>query len=281
MFTEPWAMTGPTPGRDLTAAPDDHIAAADAAAQAGRLLVELRHNLTADGSGAEALRRQGDRRSNDLLADILSSRFPDDAILSEEAADHPARLGHSRVWIVDPLDGTREFGELGRVDWAVHVALVVDGAPAAGAVCLPARGITMSTAPRPRPRPQRHGPVRMLVSRTRPAGFVAALAERLDATVVPMGSAGAKAMAVVLGEGEIFVHAGGQYEWDTAAPVAVATAAGLHASRIDGSPLRYNQPVPWLPDLLICTQELASPALAALSELAHGEAAAGPSGERR
>jgi 3'(2'), 5'-bisphosphate nucleotidase len=165
------------------------------------------------------------------------------------------------VWIVDPLDGTREFGEPERDDWAVHVALVVDGRPEAGAVALPARGMTLSTEA-PTGLPSRTGKPRLVVSRTRPPALASLLAEELDGELLPMGSAGAKAMAVVLGEADIYAHSGGQYEWDSAAPVAVAVSAGLHTSRLDGSPLRYNAADPWLPDLLICRPELAGAALA-------------------
>ncbi|HEX2699734.1 MAG TPA: inositol monophosphatase family protein [Acidimicrobiales bacterium] len=272
------------PGRrTVLATLDDHKEATRAATEAGHLLVELRRRLESDGASPEVVRRQGDRLANDLLVELLCTRFPDDGILSEEAADDATRLELRRVWIIDPLDGTREFGEPGRTDWAVHVALVVDCSVAAGAVALPAQGLTLSTMPPPERRPRHDGAPRMVVSRSRPAAFVEPLADRLGATLVPMGSAGAKAMAVVLGEAEIFVHAGGQYEWDTAAPVAVAAAAGLHVSRIDGSPLRYNNAVPWLPDVLVCTKELAEQALGALSDLAEaaGQEAAAPGKGRR
>ena len=170
----------------------------------------------------------------------------------------------ARVWIVDPLDGTREFGEPPRTDWAVHVALVIGGEPVAGAVALPARGLVLSTASPPRLPPGVERP-RVVVSRTRPPASAQQLVNALDAELVPMGSAGAKAMAVVLGDADIYAHSGGQYEWDSAAPVAVAASAGLHVSRLDGSPLRYNQRDAWLPDLLICRPELAQPVLAALA----------------
>jgi 3'(2'), 5'-bisphosphate nucleotidase len=167
------------------------------------------------------------------------------------------------VWIVDPLDGTREYGEVPRTDWAVHVALVVDGRPVAGAVALPARGLTLATRPPPPPPPAWHGPPRVVVSRSRPPAEARRMAEALGGELVPCGSAGAKAMAVVLGEAEAYPHSGGQYEWDSAAPVAVAAAAGLHVSRLDGSPLEYNRPDPYLPDLLICRPELAEAVIAA------------------
>jgi 3'(2'), 5'-bisphosphate nucleotidase len=166
-------------------------------------------------------------------------------------------LQRKRVWIIDPLDGTREFSEPPRTDWAVHVALTIDGRVAAGAVALPAQGLTLGTGERRKLRPQFDGPPRILVSRTRPTEHAVLIMESLDGELVAMGSAGAKAMAVVLGEAEVYAHSGGQYEWDSAAPVAVAAAAGLHVSRLDGSPLLYNRADPWLPDLLICCPELA------------------------
>ncbi|MDQ6796709.1 MAG: 3'(2'),5'-bisphosphate nucleotidase CysQ [Actinomycetota bacterium] len=205
----------------------------------------------------------GDRAAHAAIVAALSEAFPDDAILSEEAADDQARLVAERVWIIDPLDGTREFSEAGRVDWAVHVALVVGGDLVAGAVALPALGVTFATGSPPRMAPSRMGPPRMVVSRTRPPPLAVHVATALGAETVALGSAGAKAMAVVRGDAEIYLHAGGQYEWDSAAPVAVANAVGLHTSRADGSPLRYNQPNPWLPDLLICRPELAADVIAA------------------
>ena len=232
----------------------DGTAAAEIAQLAGARLLDLR----AGGGPADLLKAAGDRTSHELIMAELQRRFPDDAVLSEEAADDPVRLGRGRVWIVDPLDGTREFSEPPRQDWAVHVALVTGGELTVGAVALPARGLTLSTAT-PAPMPPAHdGPTRLVVSRTRPTEHARLLAEQLGAELVPMGSAGAKAMAVVLGEADVYAHSGGQYEWDSAAPVAVAAAAGMHVSRLDGSPLRYNQANPWLPDVLICRPELAA-----------------------
>jgi 3'(2'), 5'-bisphosphate nucleotidase len=239
---------------------DDHRLAHDLAAQAGELLLALR----ADGGDPRELRAAGDRRSHEFLASQLSQLRPGDAVLSEEGRDDPARLAAERVWIVDPLDGTREFGELDRTDWAVHVALwergaQAAGALAAGAVALPAQGRVLSTAQPPAapPAPQPGQPVRVLVSRTRPPAFLDRLAERIELTLIPMGSAGAKAAAVITGDADAYLHSGGQYEWDSAAPVAVAQAAGLHTSRLDGSALAYNQADPSLPDILICPAGLA------------------------
>jgi 3'(2'), 5'-bisphosphate nucleotidase len=171
------------------------------------------------------------------------------------------RLAAERVWIVDPLDGTREFSELGREDWAVHVALWQSGHLVAGAVALPVQGITLATPTVPAP-PATADKPRIVVSRTRPPAIALAVRDALDGTLVEMGSAGAKVASVIRGLSDIYVHAGGQYEWDSAAPVAVARAAGLHTSRIDGSPLAYNQPDPLLPDLVVCRPEFADAVLA-------------------
>ena len=211
------------------------------------------------------LRAEGDRQAHELLVRELATARPADAVLSEEGADDAARLEAERVWVIDPLDGTREFSEPERTDWAVHVALVIDERPAAGAVALPGLPLTLSTAdPRWLP-PRRAGPPRLVVSRSRPPQQADAVAAALGADVVAMGSAGAKSMAVVRGTADVYVHAGGQYEWDSCAPSAVAQAAGCFTSRLDGSGLRYNQPDPYLPDLVICRPELAGPVLAALA----------------
>ena len=239
---------------------DDELASALAAAAGQRLLA-----LRAAGVGpgleypdASALRKAADLNSHDFLAAELATLRPGDAVLSEEAKDDHARLRASRVWIVDPLDGTREFGEPGRTDWAVHVALWEGGALRAGAVALPARDRLFGTTDPvelPADRPGR--PLRLVVSRTRPPAFLQAMAGELGAELIGMGSAGAKTAAVLSGEADAYVHSGGQYEWDSAAPVAVARKAGLHASRIDGSELVYNQASPWVPDILICLSALA------------------------
>ena len=251
-------MTGGQQVERLAAPPlvtaTDHDAAERLATAAGELLLEVRQR----GLEGAALKAAGDRASHEWLIAELTARFPDDAVLSEEGKDDPVRLGRDRVWIVDPLDGTREFSEPPRVDWAVHVALAVEGTVVAGAVALPAAGTTLGTArPQVLPSVPPRAP-RILVSRSRPTEHARLIARHLDGELVPMGSAGAKAMAVVQGQADVYAHSGGQYEWDSAAPVAVAAAAGLHVSRLDGSPLRYNQPNPWLPDLLICRPELAS-----------------------
>jgi 3'(2'), 5'-bisphosphate nucleotidase len=248
----------------MAAHPADHTDAAALAASAGDLLLELRRGIPDLYSAADA-KDLGDRRANDHLMTRLAELHPDDAILSEEAADDPARLGADRVWIIDPLDGTREFGEPPRIDWAVHVALVIGGEPVVGAVALPAQHKVLSTAGialAPKPPPT----IRMTVSRSRPPAWTQAFADRLGAELVPMGSAGAKIAAVIQGEADLYVHDGGQYEWDSAAPIAVARAAGLHTSRIDGSPLRYNRPDPWLPDLVVCHPDLVARVFDALSQ---------------
>jgi 3'(2'), 5'-bisphosphate nucleotidase len=249
--------------------------------RAGQILLQVRA-----GTGHEdgkALKAAGDQAAHELLRAELARWRPADAVLSEEdehsrvawtEGNRPDRLGANRVWIVDPLDGTREFSEEGRDDWAVHVALWTadSSAPArltAGAVAMPARHCTLATDQPPAypPMPLESatgGAIRIAASRTRPPAFVTALAEDLGAELVPMGSAGVKIAAVINGEADAYVHAGGQYEWDSAAPVAVALATGLHASRVDGSPLVYNQADPKLPDLVVCRKDLAPRLLAAL-----------------
>lgn len=249
----------------MPATPADHALAHRLATEAGDLLVALRARLTAEGEAPAALKAEGDRQAHELLMAGLAAAAPDDAVLSEEGKDDHARLSATRVWIVDPLDGTREFSEVPRTDWAVHVALVEGGTPIAGAVALPAQGVTLSTEAPPALSPAVDGPPRLVVSRTRPPAAAQQLADALDGVLVEMGSAGAKAMAVVQGDVDIYAHSGGQYEWDSCAPVAVAAAAGLHTSRLDGSPLVYNQADVYLPDLLICRPELAERALAILN----------------
>ena len=282
---------------------DDHALARDLAAEAGRRLLELR----ARGGEPDLLRKAGDRLSHEFLTAALTDRRPGDVVLSEEGADDPARLTANRVWIVDPLDGTREFGDPGRTDWAVHVALWQrtgsagsggSGDLTAGAVALPAQGQVLSTAPagdgargdgaggdeeadgsggaagvdgrdagEAAGTRGGDGRVRIVVSRTRAPGFVRNISDLIDAELVPLGSAGAKVAAVVCGEADAYVHAGGFYEWDTAAPVAVARAAGYHASRIDGSALAYNQANLLMPDILVCRPALAGTLLQAIREV--------------
>jgi 3'(2'), 5'-bisphosphate nucleotidase len=237
----------------------DHEVAAQLATEAGQLLLAVREEL-ADASEADR-KAAGDKRSHDYLMEALARERPEDAVLSEEGVDDPVRLSARRVWIVDPLDGTREFSELGREDWAVHVALWDGGALVAGAVALPAQGVTLAT-PDTAPPPAHSGQPRIVVSRTRPPAIALQVRDQLDGTLVEMGSAGAKVAAVIQGLADVYVHAGGQYEWDSAAPVAVARAAGLHTSRIDGSPLEYNRSDPKLPDLVVCRPEYAEAVLA-------------------
>ncbi|HET8605083.1 MAG TPA: 3'(2'),5'-bisphosphate nucleotidase CysQ [Marmoricola sp.] len=250
------------------AARDDHAFAAWAATVAGDLLQQVRRQ----GLEGKELKDAGDLASHELLMELIGRHRPDDAILSEEehrgTGSRHDRLTADRVWIIDPLDGTREFSEPPRDDWAVHVALWQEGDLVAGAVAQPGLGTTFHTGvppvvpPRTSPRP------RLVVSRTRPPTFVEALAEAIDGELVPMGSAGAKVISVVRDVSDAYVHAGGQYEWDSAAPVAVARAAGLHTSRVDGSPLLYNQEDVLLPDLVVCRPELAEPILGFIRE--HG-----------
>jgi 3'(2'), 5'-bisphosphate nucleotidase len=298
---------------------DDHALARDLAEQAGQRLLELR----AHGGDPDVLRKAGDRLSHEFLTRELADRRPGDVVLSEEGADNPARLDARRVWIVDPLDGTREFGEPGRTDWAVHVALWErsgasgPGDLTAGAVALPAQGKVLSTAAgerqqcsidaaittsmfhrgregapeggtglaggeggasgrpggdggvpgRPGGEGGASGRIRIVVSRTRAPQFVRDISDLIDAELVPLGSAGAKVAAVVDGEVDAYVHGGGFYEWDTAAPVAVARAAGFHASRIDSSALAYNQADLLMPDILVCRPAVAGVLLQAIREV--------------
>jgi 3'(2'), 5'-bisphosphate nucleotidase len=242
---------------------DDHGFAVFAAEAAGARLLEVREQ----GLEGKALKDAGDAAAQQLLAALLAEHRPDDAVLSEEAGDDKSRLEADRVWIIDPLDGTREFSEPPRDDWAVHVALwersAGDGGDlTAGAVAQPALGETFNTGAPVQVPPRTSDRPRIAVSRTRPPSFVEALAEEIDAELVPMGSAGVKVMSVVRDVADAYVHAGGQYQWDNAAPVSVARAAGLHCSRVDGSPLVYNLDDTSLPDLLVCRPELAEPILA-------------------
>lgn len=259
-------MTTPDPSA-RAAAGNDHEHSVRLAELAGQRLLAVRAELRGQGNEGSAVKDAGDAAAQAVLSQALTHDFPNDAVLSEEAAEDARRHSAERVWIIDPLDGTREFGEFDRDDWAVHVALWQSGELVAGAVALPARGVTYSTAQQ-----SRHWdalgdrPIRLAVSRSRPPAFVTELAERLGAELIAMGSAGVKAMSVVAGDCDAYVHAGGQYEWDSAAPVAVARAAGLFTSRVDGTELIYNQDSPWLPDLLVARPDVATVLLA---ELAH------------
>jgi 3'(2'), 5'-bisphosphate nucleotidase len=239
--------------------------AAELAGAAGRALLDLRAGL--GELPADEVKKRGDEAAQQVLADGLAEARPDDAVLSEEGADDAARLHADRVWIIDPLDGTREYSE-GRSDWAVHVALWEAGSLVAAAVALPGLGTVLTTEPAAVvPSRDDAAPLRMAVSRSRPPAIATGVAEALGADLVAMGSAGFKVAAVVRGEADLYVHGGGQYEWDSAAPVAVARAAGLHASRLDGSPLRYNQPDPYLPDLVVCRPEVAEQVLAEIERV--------------
>ena len=241
---------------------NDSELAANLAEVAGRLLIEIR------ASGVlslKALGQAGDATANQFLVHALREQRPEDGLLSEEEKDNEERLAKSRVWIIDPVDGTREFGEA-RADWAVHVALAIDGVPTIGAVALPGLGLVLRSD-RPHPLPAASANPRMVVSRTRPAAEAVTVSEKIGAELIPMGSAGAKAMAIVRGDAEIYLHTGGQYEWDSCAPAAVAAAHGLHVSRIDGSPLLYNQRDTYMPDLLICRKEWADTVLSLVAKI--------------
>ncbi len=242
---------------------DDAAFASDIATRAGALLLDLREEMAA--ADPRELRNAGDNRSQALLAQLLGESRPNDAVLSEEAEDDQTRLSEDRVWIIDPLDGTREYGEPPRDDWAVHVALWERGRGlSTGAVALPAQGVTLATGaqlPSRGPAPSRP---RLVVSRTRAPEFVTAVADRLGGELVPMGSAGAKTMAIVQDRADVYVHAGAMHEWDTAAPAVVAAAAGLHVCRFDGSALDFNTPDALTTELVICLPELADRVLDAV-----------------
>lgn len=248
---------------------DDNALAAELAREAGARLLDVQRAAAPEEIGTSTLKDRGDRVSQAFLAAALAEHRPGDAVLSEEAADVSARLTAERVWIIDPLDGTREFSE-DRHDWAVHVALWERGTLTAGAVALPAEDLVLSARDTGKvwDRPAR---IRLAVSRSRATALVQTLAEDLDAELVPMGSAGFKVAAVVRGDVDAYVHTGGQYEWDSAAPVAVARAAGLFTSRVDGSPLEYNSENPYLPDLVVCNPLLAEDLLGRLAALMERE----------
>lgn len=257
---------------DLTDDLTDAELAADLAADAGKLLLQVRAEIGFDQPWT--LGEAGDRQANSLLLRRLQAERPGDAVLSEEAHDDLARLKSDRVWIIDPLDGTREFSTPGRDDWAVHIALwrrSSNGQPEItdAAVALPARGnvvyrtdtVTSGAAPAGVP-----GTLRIAVSASRPPAVLHRIRQTLAIQPVSIGSAGAKAMAVIDGYVDAYLHAGGQWEWDSAAPAGVMLAAGMHASRLDGSPLRYNQLDPYLPDLLMCRAEVAPILLGAIAD---------------
>lgn len=235
------------------------------AVEAGRLLVALRDQAARDAEPSWRVMDAGDAVSHRFLVDALHAARPGDAVMSEEGSDDPRRFERDHCWIVDPLDGTNEYGEYGRSDWAVHVALWSEGRLSAGAVSLPALDLVFSTDPAPVLPATRRDRPRLITSRTRNPYSAVVVAEALDCDAIRLGSAGAKTMAVILGEADIYVHDGGMYQWDSAAPAAVALAAGLHVSRLDGSPMVYNERDPWLPDFVVCRRELAEPALAALA----------------
>ena len=243
--------------------PDDHALARAIATEVAELLLDIR--ATHARSRIDVRRDEGDRLAHERIVELLAGRRPDDAVLSEEGHDDRARLTSPRVWVVDPLDGTREFGELERSDWAVHIALVVDGVASAGAVALPAQGLVFATDDPPVVPPIDGRRLRVVTSRQWTPTAAYAIAQRIGADLLGMGSAGAKAMAVVRGDADVYAHAHGMYEWDSAAPIAVAASAGLHVSRIDGAPIRYNRADPWLPDILVCRPELADACIEALA----------------
>ena len=243
----------------------DQQLASRVATEAGVMLVDLRDELVAEGVHYWDLKDEGDVAGHRYIMSALTAARPDDVILSEEAADNRKRLNATRVWIIDPIDGTNEFAEHPRHDWAIHIALWEAGELTAASVALPTLGITFDASPAAVVPPSTREKPLLVTSRSRNPYCAVMVANALGCDVARLGSAGAKAMAVVMGEADIYVHDGGMYQWDSAAPSAVAKAAGLHVSRIDGSPLKYNQESLWLPDFLVCRTELAEPALNALN----------------
>lgn len=242
---------------------DDHALAGELAAEAGRLLVAHRDDLVSRGTTHWMLCDSGDALGHSFLMDALGATRPGDSVLSEEGADDRSRLENDRVWIVDPLDGTNEYGE-NRGDWAVHVALWEKGRLTAGAVALPAIERVFCTDPAPVIPARPEGNPRLVTSRNRAPYAAVIVANALGCDAFRLGSAGAKAMSIVMNEADIYIHDGGMYQWDSAAPAVVAEAAGLHTSRIDGSPLVYNGRDAWLPDFIVCRKELADDVLHAL-----------------
>lgn len=249
------------------------------ARKAGESLLKMQSAVLRAGEGREpaGLGAEGDRKSQEYLRKALARTRPQDSVLSEEAADDPKRLSAKRVWIIDPLDGTREFSE-GRRDWGVHVALWSGGNLTAGAVALPRLGLVCGAPAQP-PAPSTGRKIRLAVSRSRPPRIAETVAAHLGAELIPMGSAGYKVCAVASGEVDGYLHDGGQYEWDSAAPVVVARSAGLHVSRLDGTSPRYNQPDPYLPDLLVCRPELRDRLLETIKRARLSEAAARKTGD--
>ena len=243
----------------------DQQLASRVATEAGIMLVDLRDELVAEGIHYWDLKDEGDVAGHRYIMSALTAARPDDVILSEEAADNRKRLSADRVWIIDPIDGTNEFAEHPRHDWAIHIALWESGELTAASVALPTLGITFDASPAAVVPPSTREKPLLVTSRSRNPYCAVMVANALGCDVARLGSAGAKAMAIVMGEADIYVHDGGMYQWDSAAPSAVAKAAGLHVSRIDGSPLKYNQESLWLPDFLVCRIELAEPALKALN----------------
>lgn len=243
----------------------DQQLASRVATEAGAMLVELRDELVAEGIHYWDLKDEGDVAGHRYIMSALTAARPDDVILSEEAADNRRRLNAERVWIIDPIDGTNEFAEHPRHDWAIHIALWEAGALTAASVALPTLGVTFDASPAAVVPPSTRARPLLVTSRSRNPYCAVMVANALGCDVARLGSAGAKAMAIVMGEADIYVHDGGMYQWDSAAPSAVAKAAGLHVSRIDGSPLEYNKESLWLPDFLVCRSELAEPALKALN----------------
>ena len=248
---------------------DDHLLAANLAESAGRMLVDCRSGAAGQLLGGSSLAHEGDQRAHLHLLTRLQEARPDDAVLSEEGADDAQRLDSSRLWVIDPLDGSRDYG-FGNDEWAVHVGLVEDGKIVAGAVALSALDLLFHTGEGEGPacavdenNPNRRPVIVTARSRVNAEGML--LAHELGADVFACGSAGVKAMLVVNGTADAYVHASPLYEWDVCAPAAVAQSAGLHVSDAAGDPLVFNQARPVVNSFLVCRPELVDDILSALS----------------
>ena len=275
---------------------NDAELARDVAQAAGQRLIALRRDFgpvdAADRDQIRALRDAADRASHEFILSRLNAERPDDAVLSEEGHDGLERDTAHRVWIVDPLDGTSEFGQ-GRADFAVHVALWQRDDSAgpgtarlvAGCIDLPAQRVTYSSADSGAFASARAdtdsdltvhrpgAPVRVVVSRTRPPAL-AIDPERLAAAlevanieigavdVLRVGSVGAKVAELLGGRADLYLHDSGFYEWDVAAPLIVAEHYGLRACHLNGTTITFNHRPPWVKDLVVGKPELVAAVVA-------------------
>lgn len=236
---------------------NDHRIAANLALRAGQALLEYREaELDKPFYDQWDVRDGGDRLAHELLVDELAGLCPHDIVMSEEGRDNPARLEADRTWIVDPLDGTYDFPFADSIEWAVHVALVEDGLPTAAAVSVPGFDQVFATDSGPcAARGERDAP--LVVSGRSNGYFGAEVARALDGGLTACGSSGVKAMLVVAGQVDVYVHGSGLYEWDVCAPAAVAEAAGLVVTDIHGDEIRYNKPDPVVGGFVVSRPEFA------------------------